>query len=99
MLVHAYATSPRKTKWSEPHHIIKMLHFVLFYNVTWYTNSIVSRIHVNTTNLCNITCTLVATGVILWSVECTWGFGTGGSWLYGIAVSLDEIVLLFARNA
>ena len=33
--------------------------FVLFHNVTCYTNSIVLCIHVNTTKLCNITCTLV----------------------------------------
>src|ERR1700737_1683019 len=45
--------------------------FVLFHNVTCYTNSIVSCIHVNTTKLRNITCTLVATGVILWSLECS----------------------------
>ena len=45
--------------------------FVLFHNVTCYTNSVASRIHVNTTKLCNITCTLVATGVILRSLECT----------------------------
>jgi hypothetical protein len=32
--------------------------FVLFHNVTCYNNFIVSHIHVNTTNLCNITCTL-----------------------------------------
>ena len=44
--------------------------FVLFYNVTCYTNSIASRIHVNTTTLHNITCTLVTTGVILQSLEC-----------------------------
>ena len=45
---------------------------VLFHNVTCYTNSIVSRIHVNTSKLCNITCTLVAVlGMILWSLECT----------------------------
>jgi hypothetical protein len=31
----------------------------------------VSCIHVNTTKLRNITCTLVATGVSLWSLECT----------------------------
>ena len=61
---------PGKAKWSGPHHIIKMLHFVLFHNVTCYTNSLVSRIHVNATKLRNITCTLVATGVILWSLEC-----------------------------
>jgi hypothetical protein len=45
--------------------------FVLFHNVTCYTNSIVSRIHVNTTKLCNTTCTLIATSMILRSLECT----------------------------
>jgi hypothetical protein len=35
--------------------------FVLFHNVTCYTNSIVSRIHVNTTKLRNTTWHLVAT--------------------------------------
>jgi hypothetical protein len=45
--------------------------FVLFHNVTCYTNSIISCIHVNTTQLRNITCTLIATGVILRSFECT----------------------------
>ena len=44
--------------------------FVLFHNVTCYTNSIVSCIHVNTTKLRNIMCTLVATGVILRSLVC-----------------------------
>jgi hypothetical protein len=61
-----------QVKWTTPHHTIKMLHFVSFHNVTCYTNSIVSRIHVNNTNLHNITCTLVAKGVILRSLECTW---------------------------
>ena len=41
-----------------------------FHSVTCYTNSIASRIHVNTTKFCNITCTLVAIGVVLWSLEC-----------------------------
>ena len=46
--------------------------YVLFHSVTCYTKSIVSRIHVNTTtNFCNFICTLVAIGVILWSLECT----------------------------
>jgi hypothetical protein len=45
--------------------------FVLNHSVTCYTNSIVSHIHVNTTKLRNITCTLVATCVILRSLECT----------------------------
>ena len=44
--------------------------FVLFHSVTRYTNSIASRIHVKTTKLRNITCTLDATCVILWSLEC-----------------------------
>jgi hypothetical protein len=43
------------------------IYFVLFHNVTCYINSIVLRIHVNTTKPRNITCTLVATGVILGS--------------------------------
>ena len=43
--------------------------FVLFHNVTCYTNPIVSRIHVNTTKLRNITCTLVATCVIIRSLK------------------------------
>ena len=42
----------------------------IFHSVTCYTNYIVSRIHVNTPKLRNITCTLVATGVILPSLEC-----------------------------
>ena len=50
MPVHASATSPKKAKWNGTHHTIKTLHFVLFHNITCYTNLIVSRIHVNTTN-------------------------------------------------
>ena len=45
--------------------------FVSFHNVTCFTNSIVSHIHVNTTKLRSIMCTLVATCVILRSLECT----------------------------
>ena len=44
---------------------------MLFLNVTCYTSSHLSCIHVNTTKLLHITCTLVATSVILWSLECT----------------------------
>ena len=46
--------------------------FVLFHNVTCYTHSIVSHTHVNTTKLRNIMCTLVATCLILQSLECSW---------------------------
>ena len=73
MWVHAYATSPGKIKWSGPHQRRWEENEFNFHSVTCYTNSIVSRIHVNTTKLRNFmcTCTLVATCVILWSLECT----------------------------
>ena len=45
--------------------------FVLFHNVTCYIDSLFSRFHVNTTKLPNITCTLVATSMILRGLECT----------------------------
>ena len=38
--------------------------FVLFYDVTCYINFLLSHIHVNTIDLLNIMCTLVATGMI-----------------------------------
>jgi hypothetical protein len=44
--------------------------FVFFHNVTYYTNFILSCIHVNTIKLRNITRALVATSVILRSLEC-----------------------------
>jgi hypothetical protein len=52
--------------------------FVLFYNVTCYTNSTLSRINVSTTKLLDIMCILVATSVILHYLECTpiWHQGT-----------------------
>ena len=81
MLVHVSATSPRKAKWSGPH-TIKMVHFVLFHSVTCTTNSLVSRIHVNTTKLHNVTFTLVTTGVILRSLECSFRWTSG--WVRGI---------------
>ena len=46
--------------------------FVLFHNVAWYINFLFSCIHVNTTNPLNITCTLVATSMILRRSGCTW---------------------------
>jgi hypothetical protein len=53
-----------------------IFHIVLFHIVKCYTNSIVSRIHVNTTKAHTITCTLVATGVILQSLECSLAWTT-----------------------
>ena len=44
--------------------------FVLFHNFTCYTSSRLSRVHVNSTNLLDITCILVATGVILGRLDC-----------------------------
>ena len=44
--------------------------FVLFHNVTCYTNYLLSCIHVNTTNPLDITRTLAATCVILGRLEC-----------------------------
>jgi hypothetical protein len=85
MLVHAYATLPGKAKWSRPHHTIKMLHFVLFHSVTCYTNSIVSCIHVNTTKLCNIIYTLVATCVTLWNLECSSHKCPRSCWAYRVS--------------
>jgi hypothetical protein len=44
---------------------------MLFHNITCYSTFLLSCIHVNTPDLVNITCTLVATGVILGWLECT----------------------------
>jgi hypothetical protein len=52
---------PSGVEHTTPHHTITMLHFVSFHGVTCYTTSLVARIRVNTTQLHNITCTLVAT--------------------------------------
>ena len=45
--------------------------FVLFHNVTCYTHSIVSCIHINTTKLRNIMRPLVGACMMLQSLECT----------------------------
>ena len=44
--------------------------FVLFHNVTCYTNSLLSHIHVNTVELLDVTCILIAISMIWWSLEC-----------------------------
>ena len=46
--------------------------FVLFHNVAWYITFLFSCIHVNTIHPLNITCTLVATSMILRRSGCTW---------------------------
>jgi hypothetical protein len=46
--------------------------YVLIHNVTCYIHSFSSRIHVNIIQVPNITCTVVATSAILWSLECTY---------------------------
>jgi len=51
---------------------IKCCALCYFHSVRCYINSIVSRIHFDTTTLRNVTCTLVATSVIPRGLECTW---------------------------
>jgi hypothetical protein len=100
MLVLAYATSLGKAKWSGPHHTIKMWHFVLFHNVACCTISIVSRIHVNTTKLRNITCSLVAIGVILQSLECTLNIpiSAGGGLAWVTLVFLVRVEIIWVQD-
>ena len=62
---------PERSSGVGPHHTtpLECCTLCYFYCVTCYTSSRVSCIHVNTTKLHNITCTLVATSVILRSLE------------------------------
>ena len=62
------ATSFGKAKWSGPHQQRWKYEFK-YHSVTCYTKYIISRMHVYTTKLRNITCTLAAIGVILRSLE------------------------------
>ena len=63
-------TSPGKAKWSGPHQRRWEENEFKSHSVTCYTNSTLSLINVNTTKPCNITCTFVATSVIIRSIEC-----------------------------
>ena len=60
-----------------------------FYDVTHCTNSILSRIHVNTTYLLNSTGTLVATCVILGRLEYTTMHGQIDAILYLMLATID----------
>jgi hypothetical protein len=75
-----------------------MLHFVLFHSVPCYTNSIASCIHVNTTRLRNITCSLIAMGVILRSLECIHSRIDGGMGLTGLTRLDCPFLLCFDRS-
>ena len=70
-------TLKQTTKELKPHthtswcHHFNNVNFVVFHNITYYTNPLLSRIHVNITQLPNITHTLVGTSIILRSLLCT----------------------------
>ena len=54
---------------SDYHHYCS-IDIVLFHNVTCYINNLLSHILVNSTDLLNITCTLIAPGLIWGRLEC-----------------------------
>ena len=53
------------------YHYCHYWNVVLFYDVTCYTNSLLSCIYATTIELLNITCTLVATVMILGRLKCS----------------------------
>ena len=79
-IYHGGLTLKSTTKEFQPHtrtHHVVIVHchycnagFMLFHDVICYTNSLLSPTHVNTIKILNIMCTLVATSVMLWSLEC-----------------------------
>ena len=59
--------------------IVASVIILLFHDGTCCSVSLVSRIHDNTTPLLNIMCTLVATSVIIWSLEWVYMYGVYGA--------------------
>ena len=80
LIYHGGLTLKSTTREFQPHartHHVVIVHchycnagFMLFHDVICYTNSLLSPTHVNTIKILNIMCTLVATSMMLWSLEC-----------------------------
>ena len=66
------------------------VNFMLFHNVTCHTIFLLSRIHVNSTHLVNITSTLTTTRVIWGRLECTYYLGI----LKQVIVTLQATTIL-----
>ena len=61
---------PRRPSGSGPYHTIQMLHFVLFHNVTRYTNSIDHASMSTLQNSITSSALWLPQSVILWRLEC-----------------------------
>ena len=71
--------------------------FVFSHIVTCYTNPLFSCTHVNTADLLNVTCTLVATGMILGRLECNLRCTIG--WIAQDTDSLRKRIVFRTLNA